>query len=147
MAFRPEKAFRIADSRHKIFDGTGAFLNGARWNSPGRRIIYASESFAGAMLETLARARIGRIPRTHAWVEVGIPADVSIEILDRWDVPQRTFGDEWHDQGRSLILMVPSAIAVGQIRNILINQDHAEFSRLRASEPEPVVWDERLFGR
>ena len=39
----------------------GAF--GGRWNSPGRRVIYAAESYAGAMLEVLANSNIGRVPK------------------------------------------------------------------------------------
>jgi RES domain-containing protein len=154
MAFRPERAYRIADGRHEIFDGMGAFLNGARWNSRGRRIIYASDSFAGAMLEILVRTRIGRIPRRQAWIEIAIPQSVSLEELDQGDLPAwneknsvtaRQFGDEWSEQKRSLILVVPSVAAGGVGRNILINQDHPEFPSLHSSAPRPVVWDERLF--
>ena len=43
-------------------DGSGAMLHGARWNSPGRRVIYASENYAGALLEILAHAS-GGVPR------------------------------------------------------------------------------------
>lgn len=53
------RAYRIADRRHKIFDGQGAATFGGRWNSPGRRVIYAAETFAGAMLEVLVNANIG----------------------------------------------------------------------------------------
>lgn len=154
MASRPERAYRIADSRHEIFDGMGAFLNGARWNSRGRRIIYASDSFACAMLEVLARTRIGRMPRRHAWIEIEIPRDTSVEELSAGDLPgwndkdsaaAQSFGDAWHQQRRTLLLVVPSVAAAGIGRNILINQDHPEFPALRSSNPRPVIWDERLF--
>src|SRR4051812_21236748 len=82
MASGPDRAFRIADRRHPIFDGTGAYRSGARWNSPGRRIIYAADSYPGALLEMLAHSRIGKLPRTHAWIEIEIPADVSVEQFD-----------------------------------------------------------------
>lgn len=156
MASRPERAYRIADSRHAIFDGTGAFLHGARWNSPGRRILYASESFPGAMLEILAHARIGKVPRTHAWVEALIPACVSLEELDPaslpgWQSPgsriARRFGDVWHAERRTLILVVPSVVTSGRGRNLLIHPDHPEFALLRPSTPQPVEWDSRLFER
>jgi RES domain-containing protein len=42
MAFQrssPLRAFRIADMRHTIFDGVGAMLHGARWNSPGATMV------------------------------------------------------------------------------------------------------------
>ena len=151
MDSRPDRAFRIADRRHPIFDGTGAFLKGARWNSRGRRVIYAAETFAGALLEMLVHTRIGRIPRTHAVVEIGIPRNVSVEHCgpDRVDFrdPEaaRTFGDEWHEHCRSLILVVPSLAASGLARNLLINADHPQLSLLPVSDPREVVWDARLF--
>jgi RES domain-containing protein len=81
MAFRrsgPLRAFRIADMRHPIFDGSGAMLHGARWNSPGRRVIYAAETDAGALLEILVHAS-GSVPRSQGYVEIEIPAGLSIE--------------------------------------------------------------------
>src|SRR5216684_2932326 len=156
MASRPSKAFRIADRRHPIFDGTGAFLSGARWNSPGRRIIYAAETFAGAMLEMLAHTRTGKAPRTQAWIEISIPPRASIERVEPGELPgwdwedspeARQFGDGWHRRGRSLILIVPSVVTSGIGRNVLINQDHPEFPSLKASAPGRVLWDSRLFRR
>ena len=78
----PLRAYRIADSRHPIFDGTGAATLGGRWNSPGRRVIYASETYAGALLEKLAHTNIGRVPKRQAYVEIEIPAGLEIEILN-----------------------------------------------------------------
>src|ERR1700735_911383 len=109
------RAYRIADTRHTIFDGQGAALLGARWNSPGRRVIYAAETFAGPMLEALANANTGRMPKHHAWIEILIGPDVSVEEADlrkirRWDAPDqrasREFGDAWYDENRSTLLMV-----------------------------------------
>jgi RES domain-containing protein len=154
MASRPERAYRIADARHEIFDGMGAFLNGARWNSRGRRIIYASDSLAGAILEVLVRTRIGRVPRRQSWIEIAIPPHVSMEELDANRLPgwndkdsaiARQFGDDWHQQRRSLILLVPAVTTGGVSRNLLINQDHPGFPALTSGPPHPVVWDERLF--
>jgi RES domain-containing protein len=54
-----------------------------RWNSPGRRVIYAAETYAGAMLAVLANANIGRMPKHHAWIEILIGGDVSVEELDQ----------------------------------------------------------------
>ncbi len=149
------RAYRIADRRHNIFDGEGAALFGGRWNSPGRRVIYASESFAGAMLEVLVNANTGRIPKHHAWIEILIGADVGVEEvaarkLRRWDAPDqltsRKFGDQWYDEMRSAVLMVPSAVTRAE-RNVVINQEHPAFRKLRATQPKPVVWDKQLFER
>jgi RES domain-containing protein len=147
------RAYRIADRRHKIFDGQGAATLGGRWNSPGRRVIYAAETYSGAMLEVLANSNIGRVPMHHAWIEILIGEGVSVEEVEgrkvrRWDAPDqrasRMFGDEWYDASRSTVLIVPSTV-VRVERNVVINQDHPGFRKLRATKPKPVVWDERLF--
>ena len=128
---------------------------GGRWNSPGLGVIYASRSYAGAMLECLARAGIGRVPRTHVAVEIAISAAVSIEQHDDSGLPvgwdhsdprvARAFGDAWVRERRTAVLVVPSVVARREA-NVLINSQHPDFSRIVAGTPEPVVWDARLFG-
>lgn len=148
----PLRAFRIADMRHPIFDGSGAMLYGARWNSPGRRVVYASETYAGALLEILVHGS-GSVPRSQGYVEIEIPAGVSIEEIAPDDLPHwdsasfettRAFGDRWYDQRRTPVLIVPSVVTRVE-RNILINQEHPDFARIRASRPLPVRWDTRLW--
>jgi RES domain-containing protein len=48
-------AWRICKARYatRAFDGEGARVYGGRWNSPGTRVAYASESVALATLEVL----------------------------------------------------------------------------------------------
>src|SRR5260370_25295768 len=132
------RAYRIADRRHGIFDGAGAASFGGRWNSPGRRVNYAAETYAGAMLEVLAHANIGRIPRSHSWIEILIGNGVKIEELNagglrRWDVADQraspAFGDRWDDEGRTAVLIVPSLPRPE--RNIAINQQPSEFAHVR----------------
>ena len=103
----PLRAFRIADMRHTIFDGSGALLHGARWNSPGRLVIYAAETYAGAMLEILVHAS-GSVPRSQGYVQIEIPAGMPVEEitpddLPHWDSPSfdtaRAFGDGWRWRG------------------------------------------------
>lgn len=149
------RAYRIADRRHRIFDGEGAASFGGRWNSPGRRVIYAAGSYAGAMLEVLAHTNIGRIPQTQSWIEIIIGSAVKIEELKEGDVrgwdaadqhASREYGDRWYDEGRTAVLIVPSVLA-GPERNFAINQQHPDFVKIRATAPKPVHWDDRLFGR
>jgi len=147
--------YRIADARRPIFDGTGAALYGGRWNSPGRPVIYAAASYAGAMLERLVHAGTGRIPKNHKAVLISIPARVSVEewsaerLPSDWDadnsIVSRAFGDAWLAERRSAVLIVPSAVAKYE-RNVVINPAHPDFKWISASNPEKVVWDARLFG-
>jgi RES domain-containing protein len=107
--------------RHTIFDGSGAMLYGARWNSPGRRVIYATETYAGALLEILVHAS-GSVPQSQGYVEIQIPAGLSLEEITLDDVPQwdspsfetaRAFGDRWYDERRTSVLIVPSVVTRG----------------------------------
>jgi RES domain-containing protein len=168
MASRPEarsrkqalaqhgQAWRIADGRFDPFSAVGASLVGGRWNSPGLGVIYASRSYAGAMLECLAHAGIGRVPRTHVAIEITIPGVVAIERHDDSSLPAasdradlsaaRAFGDAWIREQRTAVLVVPSVVARRE-GNVLLNPQHEDFKKIIAGDPEWVLWDARLFGR
>jgi len=150
------RAFRIADSRFPIFDGTGARLVGGRWNSPGHSLIYASETFAGAVLEILVHANLNRVPPRHAFIEIRIPKSVRVESIAPADLPgwdkadlraSRGFGDRWIGERRSCVLLAPSIVTGGHERNVLINPEHTDFRQISASDATPVRWDQRLFKR
>jgi RES domain-containing protein len=147
-------AFRIGGAGHPIFDGAGAEPNGGRWNSPGRRFIYAGGSFAITMLERLVYTGIGRTPAADRFLEIDIP-DHLIEMLDPATLPgwadagravSIAYGDRWYDAQRSAALLIPSAVTKID-SNIAINQRHPDFGRITASAEQPVVWDPRLFRR
>ncbi|WP_321896402.1 RES family NAD+ phosphorylase [Paraburkholderia heleia] len=148
------RIFRIADRRHPVWSGTGAMLVGGRFNSPGRPVIYGALTFAGAMLEVLVHARIGKVPKTHVWVEAQVPDGVRIErqttatLPGGWDGPSpeiaRGFGNLWLEECRSAILIVPSVVARAE-SNALVNPAHPDAAKIVISESQPVVWDERLF--
>jgi RES domain-containing protein len=148
-------AFRIADRRHSIFDPTGAFLNGGRWNSAGKHVIYAAQTYAGALLEVLVHANLGVVPKTQAVIEISIPENVSLETiagdeLEGWAaddlIVSRRFGDQWLDERRSAVLLVPSVVLQGRELNVLINPDHPDFVLIKTTFPETVIWDPRLFS-
>ena len=151
----PLRAYRIADRRHPIFDGTGAALHGARWTSPGRRVIYAALSFTCAMLERLAQTGTGALPKNQYVVTIDVPEGVEIEEataadVPGWDLPNqrasRAYGDAWLAERRTAVLVVPSVVSRLD-RNALFNQDHPAFGAVRSGPPEPVIWGRRLFRR
>jgi RES domain-containing protein len=150
------RCFRIGDARFPLLDGTGARLHGGRWNSPGRGLIYASETYAGAILEILVHANLNRLPHTHAVLTIEIPESVSVERLMASDLPgwnsssqidSRAFGDRWLAEARTAALIVPSFVTQGREHNLLMNPNHPEFARILHNAPEPIVWDERLFPK
>ena len=150
----PLVAWRIADRRHPVFSGEGAALFGGRWNSRGQRVIYASASYAGAMLEMLVHAGIGKLPKNQGSIRIDIPPTVTVEEIEATDVPgwdqedvtaPRAYGDAWVKSARSCVLLVPSIVARHE-NNVLINVAHPDFHRLKVGPPEPVDWDRRLFS-
>ena len=157
MASRPESliGYRIGDTRHPLFDGRGAMLEGGRWNSPGLPVIYASLSQSCAMLEILAHTNIGKVPKHHKLIIIEIPDKLTVEILTRQTLPDwdhrnqcvsRAFGDAWINSQRSVALRVPSVIAPHD-ENLVINPFHPEFSNIIKTEPESIQWDDRLFKK
>lgn len=147
-------AWRVSKTRFPPFDGTGAMLRGARWNSGGRPVIYAADTFAGAILEILAHAlRPRTLPGAYHAVRIEIP-DVLVERLDPaalpgWDdkgSPEaRAFGDRWLAEARSATLAVPAVPSRPVGVNVLVNPDHPDAGRIMVSDPFEVPWDERLF--
>ncbi len=149
-------AYRIADVRHPIFDPTGAMLHGGRWNSVGTRVIYAAETYAGALLEILAHSNLSQPPKNHGVVRIEIPGNVNIELVVQEDVPgwdaeeavaSRTYGDEWIHSRRTAVLQVPGVITQGREYNLVLNTEHPDFKMIQAGAPQTVHWDARLFPR
>lgn len=147
-------AYRIADARHPIFDPTGAMLYGGRWNSIGQPVIYAAETYAGAMLEVLVHANLTTAPKSHRVVRIIIPDPIQIEAISTATIPNwntedlsatRAFGDQWLREMRTAVLRVPSVITERRESNLLINPHHPLFPLIRTGPPEQVLWDTRLF--
>ncbi|HUR95290.1 MAG TPA: RES domain-containing protein [Gemmatimonadales bacterium] len=143
-------------SRKRIaYDGTGAALEGARWNSPGRILIYASEHYATAVLERLAHAGRTRLPGPHHAAAIHIPDDLAIERFEPGAHPgwaaessavARDFGDAWHAARRTAVLLVPSVPGQPVEWNFVIDPSHPDAARIAVSRPFDVTWDGSLFG-
>jgi RES domain-containing protein len=145
----------LVKSRHAAgaFDGEGARLYGGRWNSPGTRVAYASDSMALAALEVLAHLQSTAVLQAYSRVSLSFP-DESVEVLEasllspRWrrfpSPPEnQAIGDQWVARGESLILRVPSAI-LPAASNYLINPLHPEFHKAVIGRPERFALDPRL---
>jgi RES domain-containing protein len=147
--------YRIADSRRPLFDGMGALINGGRWNTPGHAIIYAAETYAGAMLEVLAHSNLSSVPKHHVCLPIEIPDTLLTEAIDLnslsgWpkvsEAECRVLGDAWIARQSSAVLRVPSIVSAGHERNILINPSHRDFGKIVPGEAAAVHWDPRLFS-
>lgn len=147
--------YRIGDpdGTYPIYDTEGARLYPGRWNTAASPIIYTSEHYSTAMLEKLVHANAILPPNQH-YIRITIPNGVSYEVFQTaghpgWDARNealcKDFGETWYDEVRSALLLVPS-IPARLERNILINPQHPDARAITHDLPEPVWWDDRVFG-
>lgn len=141
---------KYADS---AFSGEGARRAGGRFNSPGRPLVYTSESLALAELEILVNLPTDRLLASYVAFRAGIP-DASVDALDRdrlpdnWradPVPQavRDIGNRWIVSAPSLAFRVPSAVVPSE-ENVLINPRHPSMDEVAIDGPFDPEIDPRL---
>jgi RES domain-containing protein len=152
------RLWRVVKRAHaaRAFDGKAAQRFGGRWNSAGRRAVYASAAKSLALLEVLVHLDVGRpLPPFVVFsfeVADGLVERLPVDRLPRdWRtsrgllVTQR-IGNEWLAAGRALALAVPSII-VPEESNYLLNPAHVAFGRLRFGRSVPFLLDPRLASR
>ncbi len=121
------------------FTGEGARRFGGRWNSPGVPVTYTSSSLALAVLETLVNLEPNRQPSDLVAVSVDLAEGIRHEGIGRASLPTdwartaagffRELGDAWVSGGRTVALVVPSAV-VELETNALLNPAHPDMRRL-----------------
>ena len=134
--------------------GAGAKASGGRWNSPGMALVYASESIALAVHETVVHLRSAGLPLNRYLVRIDIPealwsARQKLAAPAGWDaqphgVPSVMAGDAWLKAAASALLVVPSVI-VPEERNVLINPAHPDSAGVTATMLRRWDYDSRLF--
>ena len=149
------RAWRITHQRYteKAFTGEGAYLYGGRWNNPGYRIVYLSNSIALATLEILVNGVQPAEINNYVHISVDMPEQL-ITVLeddalpDDWKkdpIPEssKKIGESWVDTQKSLVLRVPSAVVVEEY-NFLINPLHQDYPKLIIGSAKRYPFDERL---
>ena len=147
-------AWRIVKQKHvsQAFDGEGARLHGGRWNSPGTRMVYSSQSLALAALEMLVHLDHARLLSSYVAFRLDFD-DTLVERIDRARLPAswrgypappelQEIGDGWIASQRSAVLEVPSAIV--EESNYLLDPTHRDFARIAIAPPAPFRFDPRL---
>lgn len=156
------KAYRIVKPRYgektDAFSGIGSRDKPGRWNMPGTRMVYCSDSLSLATLEIMAHLTKPKSLGGFLWFEMNLPDDL-VEtpnpMPEGWNAkPVRgedyttgmasvRFGTRWLQERRSLALRVPSAVTPSEF-NLLINPLHPKFDLSSIHGPFQIVWDERL---
>jgi len=108
------------------------------------------------MLEVLADTNTGKVPPSHRCVTANVPDELEIIRLDIHSLPfgwdnqdsaaAQMVGDEWLRTGLSAVLLVPSVLTRIEF-NALVKPTHPDAAKIKVSEPQPVLWDHRLFSR
>jgi len=151
----PQTVWRLTRKTYAddAFSGEGARRFGGRFNSPGTRAIYAAESLALALVETL----VGLIDYDDLYQYVFFRVELNtshVEVLPREDLPDgwdarppavasRQVCDAWLGEKRSVALQVPSVV-VPYSYNYVLNPGHPAFDEIEVHDPEELPVDPRL---
>jgi RES domain-containing protein len=151
--------WRICRSKHEAtaFSGDGAEKAGGRWNQKGYPMVYASENLSLAALELFVHISPGIIPDDLISLQGRFPAKVSVTKFAETDLPKnwrrypaplrlKTLGTKWLRDGKTLLLVVPSAINPVE-KNILLNPAHPEMKLLKIVSRQSFQFDPRMFGK
>jgi RES domain-containing protein len=137
-------------------NGKGNVERGARWNSPGRGVVYASFNLSLCILETFVQMPSDlrtNLPKEMSAVRIEIPDTPRRDVYSsEWPHDSsddaiarrcRVIGDAWLAHAQDLVLTAPSFV-VPQERNVMINPAHPLMNRVRIDSVEPFRFDPRL---
>jgi len=161
MADRRGHVYVTALWRISSFDdleGIGGERSSGRWHtaSPDKRILYASEHPALALIEVLVNLQAATqfIPATYQLIKIAISGPVSTRILPpeslspEWrnkKTETRFLGDAWLAESRTALLGVPSA-PCPESTNYLLNPLHPDVKQLRVEWSRWIEYDNRFFN-
>jgi RES domain-containing protein len=139
--------YRIVSNQYPPFDGGGAFQWGSRWVDSGRMVIHGASSYSLAVLENLVHWQSTQLPPTLVCVVARIPNSVKQMRVSPKDINDddacRVVGNTWYDEGKTAILWVPSVVSPYE-ENVLINQTHKDFTKIKVATPVSTRIDQRL---
>jgi RES domain-containing protein len=139
-----------------LLDGEGNRVTGARWNLPGRPMVYTSSHLSLSVLEVFVHFSSelrDNLPEMVA-VRVHVPDDAGTREIsstqfeslmaapDPLAVCQAT-GDQWLADCVELVLKAPSVLIPEEL-NVMLNPMHAEMRRVRVEGSRPFRFDPRL---
>lgn len=151
--------FRVTPERFaRDTSGEGARLYGARWNPKGIPVLYTATTRSLAVLESLVHASQSEGPTSRVLITYDLPEPVSVKRIELDSLPAHwssnpppprlaAIGRDWVDEGKNLLLLVPSAILpFGDELNALVNPRHPNFTRLKTVDVRPFLFDDRLIA-
>ncbi|MGB2525767.1 MULTISPECIES: RES family NAD+ phosphorylase [Flagellimonas] len=151
--------YRLGKQRFiEDLSGSGAYMNGGRWNNKGVYMLYTSESKALAMSELSVHLPLGIVPKDYSFVKMEIPDDKILELdmklldpIDWKTLPHgpetQAIGDQFILDNTHLALKVPSVVVEGDF-NYVLNPHFPDYNRLvTIIDKGPFPFDQRIFVR
>lgn len=144
--------FRLTTGKYaNDISGTGAKINGGRWNPVGLAGSYTVQYISLAILEILVRAEKTTSPESYTLTTIEIPDNGIYQVqLKKLKINWQTdlkytqkIGEDFLSKNQSLCLQVPSAI-VAQESNFLLNPLHSDFKKVKIITTELLELDKRL---
>lgn len=136
--------------------GQSLFATGTegRWNSAGRKVLYAADSIPLAFMENMVRRKGLGFDDHFCTMIIEIPDQFKIEKVDisklnsQWRHPQnysfsQVIGNKWYDSGKTVALKVPSAV-FPDTNSFVLNTTHSEFQKVKLIKTIPFLPDERI---
>lgn len=131
----------------------------ARWNSQGVFTLYSASSRALACLENLVHRDSTALQHLFRVSVIEFPDSLEIETILQKNLPKdwslsgpkgysicQPMGDKWNQEKQTLILRVPSVIIKTEY-NYLINLSHPDIGKVKITDVEPFLFDDRLGAR
>lgn len=125
------RVFRTVKGRARIHDlsGTGAFINGGRWNNEGTYAVYCSEHRSLALLETLVHTENEELPPNLFILELELNEEAPVLNIELNSLPEkwrtmdnyaiRHIGDGILHSKSCAAMRVPSAVLPKEFNYIL----------------------------
>lgn len=135
--------YRITRPAYDPLDGFGTSRYGGRWNSPGPRLLYASDSVLAALGELRRQADPHLLPHfmlhelhIQALAEV-VPLDPSRKPTDLSVEEMRKIGDDWIRRDSSDVLMAVSLVDPSS-HTLVVNLAHADRMKLAVTKSTAI---------
>jgi len=139
-----------------VLNGAGNRVTGARWNSPGRGVVYTCANLSLCVLETYVHVPSPLRPALPDFeaIRLFIPDDAGTAQITMTELERllaspnpesacRAVGDRWLDTAAHLILAAPS-IVVPEELNIILNPAHERMQEVAIMSTRRFRFDPRL---
>lgn len=148
--------YRISDCKYiSDLSGTGAALNGGRWNSKNTYMLYTAQSASLALLEAVVH--MGKVPsKGFCMAKIELPDSIAPALKTEklpaeWFTspppdPLKTIGDEFIRNAAFLAIPVPSVV-MPEENNYLVNPHHPLATQIKVLEVKPMSIDGRIFKK